>query len=140
MNTTDLLARLRAKCPSFAMFDHALTSSATMDLPAGMLTPSRTVAQPNVLLGNLIFSQDTTQTFSIFILLPRKRDRGLQSKADDLDTLTAELRQGLIGYQPDGFHSPLIYAGGTLDKYHTGEICWREDFAAGFDLRITFNG
>lgn len=143
MLLSDLEARLKARCPSFAMIDHALTSTLEFDYPAALIAPAKNGASPEQLIGDVVYSQDVTQTFSIFVFLGRKQDRGLQSNADDLDALTAELRAALCGWRgtnPALGDAPMNYAGGQLDKFQTGQVCWREDFTVTSELRITVNG
>ncbi|MGV8987812.1 MAG: phage tail terminator protein [Cypionkella sp.] len=137
MRTADLISRVEDLCPGFEMVDHALTSTAEEVLPAALITPSKTEAQGDSLFGLGIHSQIVTQTFSIFVLLRRAQDTNTTSKADDLDDLTDQLRAALAGWQLDGDHSPMILVGGMLDKFHTGVVCWREDYSTETELRVT---
>ena len=137
MRTSDLINRVQMLCPAFAMVEHALTSSADETFPAAMITPSKVEALPDGLYGVGITSQIVTQTYSIFILLRRAQDTNFTSKAEDLDTLTDQLRAALVGWQLDGNHGPMNLVGAMLDKFHTGVVCWREDYSTETELRIT---
>ncbi len=137
MRTADLIARVAAQCPGFAAVDHALTSNAEEALPMALITPSKVEALEDGLVGLGIHSQIVTQTFSIFVMLRRAQNSDLASKADDLDTLTGQLRAALPGWQFDADHGPMNFVGGTLDKFHTGVVCWREDYSTETELRLT---
>lgn len=137
MRTADLIARVQATCPGFDVVGHALTSSADDGLPAALITPSKVEALPDTLFGLGIHSQIVIQTFSIFILLRRAQDTNTTSKADDLDDLTDQLRAALVGWQIDGDHTPMNLTGAMLDKFHTGVVCWREDYSTETELRVT---
>jgi hypothetical protein len=134
MKTSDFMARIKAMCPDFATVDHALTSAADVDLPAAMVTPASMSATPDDLIG-AVHNQNVRQVFSVYILLARLQDGYISSNADDLDTLTGQLRAALPGWQIDNDHGPVNFAGGQLDRYHTGLVCWREDYSVETQLR-----
>ena len=137
MRTSDLITRVQTLCPGFALVDHALTSSADETFPAALITPSKVEAQDDGLIGLGIHSQIVVQTYSIFILLRRAQDTATTSKAADLDDLIAQLRTALPGWQLDGNHGPMNFVGAMLDKFHTGVVCWREDYSTETELRLT---
>lgn len=137
MRTKDLITRIKAQCPGFALVDHALTSAAETTFPAALVTPSALEAQPDVLFGLGIHSQLVTQTFAVFFMLRRAQDTALLVKVDELDDLTAQLRASLVGWQIDGNHTPMNLVQGMLDKFHTGIVCWREDYSTETELRFT---
>lgn len=138
MRTSVLMERIRAECPGFAAVEHALSSSADMAFPAAMVTPSKCEAAAEGTVGLGIHSQLVTQTFSIFILQTRTQDGVVgYGKADGLDDLIDELRAALVGWQPDTEEEPLQLVGGLLDRFHTGTVCWREDYSIQTELRLT---
>lgn len=137
MRTSDLITRIKAQCPAFAMVDHALTSAAETAFPAALVTPSELTAEPDGTFGAGVHSQLATQTFAIFFMLRRAQDTALVAKIDELDDLTAQLRAALVGWQIDGNHTPMNLVQGMLDKFHTGIVCWREDYSTQTELRFT---
>ena len=138
MRTAVLMDRIRAECQGFAAVDHALTSAADLAYPAALVTPSKAEALPEGTVGQGVHSQLVTQTFSVFVLLARSQDGIVgYGKADDLDDLTEALRAALVGWQPDPDASTVQFAGGMLDRFHTGIVCWREDYSLETELRLT---
>lgn len=138
MRTETLIERIRQECPGFSGVEHALSSSADLDYPAAMVTPTRVDAAPEGTVGLGVHSQLVTQVFSIFVLLTRTQDGVVgYGKASTLDDLSAELRAALVGWQPDTEEAPVQFVGAMLDRYHTGVVCWREDYSIQSDMRLT---
>ena len=135
MRTSDLIDRIAQQCTLFACVDHVLNPTKKLAYPAAMVIPSEVSAAPDDLIG-LPQQQDIRQVFSIFILMARRDDTDLTTGVDDLDDLLAQLRSVLPGWQIDPDHAPMNFAGGKLDKYHTGVICWREDYSVETTLRL----
>lgn len=135
MRTADLIARIEALCPQFAFVDHALNPAHELTFPAAMVVPSEVTAAPDDLIG-APHDQTIRQVFSVFVLMGRREDTLIFSGPDDLDDLVAQLRAALPGWQVDNDHAPMNFAGGKLDKFHTGLICWRDDYSVETALRI----
>lgn len=136
MKISDVVARLRAECPSFATIDHALTAPGDYDYPAAFVAPVKRVAESDRMLGGP-HAQMVRQVFGVYVVLPKRTDSGSGgSAADDLDDLCAELRLALVSWTPDPIEDhPIDYAGGELTE-REGLACWREDFTSVFDLRV----
>lgn len=136
MRTSAVIARIKLLCPGFATVAHALTSAADADLPSALVTPAKMVANPDRLIGAL-HSQDVMQTFSVYILMQRRQDGDADAgAADDLDDLTDQLRAALPGWAIDANHAPMQFVGGQLDRFETGLVCWREDYAVEYEIRL----
>jgi hypothetical protein len=128
-----LMTRIVAQCPGFAMVTHAMTSSAALTYPAAVVALSRVEAEPPGIIG--VHLQYARIRFAVFIACTRRQDAG-GSVADELDTLRAELRVALVGWQPPGpYLEPLSYAGGQLVQYQDGTASWREEFATSEEVR-----
>ena len=144
MKTSEVMDRVKLLCPSFATVAHALTSAADpAPYPAALVTPSRTTAASNPFLGQTVvanggvWSQEVTQIFSVFIIQERRQDTATSSAADDLDTLTNELRAALVGWTGgSSFAAPMQYAGGALSEFRPGIAAWREDFSIETEMRV----
>ena len=135
MHTADLIQRIRTTCPLFAAVDHALSSDSDQPRPLALVTPSSVRADVDGLIDSPR-SQMVTQTFSLFVMLARVQDRADgKGTHTDLDNLTDQLRTNIPGWQLDPYHAPMNFAGGALDRYQTGEVCWREDYSVVFELR-----
>lgn len=138
MRTAVLLARVRDTCPIFATVDHALAPAADFLRPAALITPLKLAPQAPGLLGR--HSQMTDWTFGIYVIVDRVTDGVAATTADQLDDCVAQLRAALNGWvqdpDPDAM-SPLAYAGGMIDRYRDGIVCWREDFATTIEMRGT---
>jgi hypothetical protein len=135
MRTSALIARISAQCPLFACVDHALSPAKELTYPAAMVVPSELAAAPDGLFG-IVHDQDIVQKFSVFVLIGRREDTSIWSGVDDLDDLTAQLRAALLGWEVDNDHAPMNLAGGKLDRYITGIVCWREDYSVETSLRV----
>lgn len=134
MRTDDIVARVRAMCPGFAVVDHALVSETQGSYPGAYIAPVKAEAQPAGFIG--VHSQMVRETVGVFITLERRMDNdaGLGTN-DSLDDLRAELRAALVAWRPPGAEQPLEYAGGEL-SLRNGLASWREDFSTTYELRI----
>ena len=136
IRVSQLIARVQATCPGFAMVDHALTSAGTLTYPAAMISPLMVKSGPAGYSSYHI--QTLTQTFGVYVLLRRTQD-GLTGSgaADEFDDLVAELRAGIPHWTPDtALYAPFSYEGGQLDRWDQGVACWRDDFSTTYDLRL----
>ncbi len=134
MRTDDVVARIRALCPSFAEVGHALTSASQESYPGAFVALVKADAQPPGLMG--VHSQMVREVLGVFITLRRQMDDDAGEGAnDDLDDLRAELRAALVGWLAPGAETPLDYAGGEL-ALRNALATWREDFSHTYDMRM----
>lgn len=133
MRTSQLIARIVAECPGFALVDHALSSAAELTHPAALVTPSKVDPQPDGTFGMGAHTQVQDQVFSIFFL--QKRDQAT-SRPDELDDLIEEVHAALVGWQVDADHGPMTFEGAMLDKFVTGTVCWRADYSTQTQMRF----
>lgn len=126
----DVVARIRAECPSFATVEHALTSAGQDNLPSVLVSPTKMDAGANQRVSGV--AQILQVTVGVFILVDRKRDTApAYPLANQFDDLQAEVRAALLGWLPPGATGPFIHVGGELDRYRgDGPVTWRDDFAA----------
>lgn len=131
----DIVARIRAQCPSFKSVEHALTSAGQDELPSVLVSPLKIEAGSNQVISGV--AQLHQATVGVFILVERKRDSAPSYPlANQFDDLQREVRAALIDWTPPGASGPFVYAGGELDRYRgDGPATWRDDFAT-----LTFAG
>lgn len=132
----DVVARIRAECPSFAHVEHALTSAGQHALPAALVAPVAIKAEPPALLGG--HAQMLDARVGVFVMVDRKTDVAPTFPlAHQFDDLLAEVRAALVDWQPPGAAMPFAYGGGELDRYRgDGPVTWRDDFIASIDMRM----
>ena len=70
ITVANLVARVRATCPSLALVDHALTSPSDFAKPAGLVAPVRALAKAPDLMG--IHRQTVIMTFGVWVILERR--------------------------------------------------------------------
>lgn len=131
MTLAEIVARIRAECPSFAHVDDFATSTQDFDLPAAIVEPLKREASPSM------FSQGHVQqidfVFGVYVIFERKLDR----PSFGWDELCDELRQGLVGWNTTPTEAPVSYAGGQVARWKEQYVCWREDFSTDLELRLT---
>jgi hypothetical protein len=126
----DVVAHIRAECPSFAHVEHALTSAGQHALPAALVAPVRIAPFPNQTVTGV--AQRLMFGAGVFVMVDRKADAAPTFPlANAFDDLQAEVRAAMLGWQAPGAAAPFEYAGGELDRYRgDGPVTWRDDFAA----------
>lgn len=129
MTLAEIVARIRAECPSFAHVDDFATSTLDFDLPAAIVEPLKRDASPALFTDAHV--QQVDLVFGVYILFERKLD------APQLgwDALCAELQLGLVGWATTPYEAPVSYAGGQVARWKEQYVCWREDFSTNFELR-----
>lgn len=138
MTLGEVISRIQAQCPEFALVDHVLTSPATYPYPVALVGPVRNVGEPpgiNIPGG---YAQEVSVTFGVYIVLER-RQNGVADfgAADAFDALCLSLRTALVNWLPTGCWQPVMYAGGQLAPYDgSGVVTWREDFSTIFEMRF----
>lgn len=129
-----IIERIFEACPGFASVESALTSAATLDYPAALVTPLKLDAVPARFTS--FHTQQTVQTFGVYIILRREQEE-VPGGTGLFDDLCFELRAGLPFWTPDAsLYSPMNYAGGQLDRYRDGIVCWRDDYTIESEIRI----
>jgi len=138
MTLGDVIARIQTQCPGFATVDHVLTSPSDFTRPAALITPVRYRGDAPRINTPGGYSQDVAMIFGVFIVLERRQDGTLDNgAADQFDTLLAELRDALVNWAAPDLYQPVAYAGGELAPYEPGNVTWRDDYSAEFDMRFT---
>ncbi len=138
MSFRNIVLRIKEQCPDFVFVDHVLTCPARYDLPAAIITPVKTDAEPPRIITPGAYSQDTLLTVGIYVVVPRRQDAVADVDGAELfDRLCDALRAALVNWQPDWAIEPMQYAGGMMAPYEPGVVTWREDFIVRNELRIT---
>lgn len=137
MNLGDIIARIQDKCPEFATVDHVLTSPADFARPAALVAPvSNRAAPPNIVITGG-FAQDVASIVGVFIVIERRQSGSYDNGAADVfDTLTRSLRTALVNWNPGDLIQPITYAGGVMDAFQPGNVTWRDDYSAEFEMRF----
>jgi hypothetical protein len=132
-----MLNRVIARCPDFATVKHTLVSQADDAMPSAFLSPIEIAAARADMISGAQ-AQMCTWKFGVYVLIRRRQDEDADFGAvEEFDDLLASLRAALIGWTPDGaMIAPLQYAGGALDKYRDGQVCWRDDFITQIEMRF----
>lgn len=134
MTLAEIIARIRAECPSFAHVSDSLTSASAFELPAALVEPLRRTAAPAQFVGQHL--QTVPYLFGVYVMLERKMPIGAEaSPSVSWDVLCAELQTALAGWQPHQFEAPVSYAGGQTARYNDQIACWREDFSTSYQIR-----
>ena len=134
IRVVQVMDRIRLTCPGFASVDNALTSAATLDYPAALVTPLKVDASQARFTSYHI--QKSVQTFGVYLILRREQDDPTGPSVE-FDDLCAQMRAGLPFWTPDPtLYSPMNFAGGQLDRYRDGIVCWRDDYTIESEIRI----
>lgn len=137
MTIAEIISRIRAQCPGFALVDHVLTSPITYPYPAALVAPVKNHGAPpfvNIAGG---YAQDITTIFGVYIVLERRQNGAADfGQAALFDTLCTSLRAALVNWTPSGVICPVQYAGGEMAPYDQGVVTWREDFSTEFEMRV----
>lgn len=138
MSFAAVVARIKQQCPDFAHVDHILTSAATYDLPAALVTPVKTDAQAPFINVPGGYDQEYLPIVGVYIVIARRQNEpGDMGGADLFDRLCAQLRAALVNWTPPEAIEPVQYAGGMMAPYEPGVVTWREDFSLRYAMRIT---
>lgn len=138
MTLGEVITRIRAQCPGFAVVDHVLTSPATYLYPTALVGPVRDVANPPYINIPGGYAQDVSTTIGVYFVLERRQNGATGfSEADILDALRLSLRTALVNWAPSGVIEPLRYAGGQLAPFDgSGVVTWRDDYSTVFEMRF----
>lgn len=133
----DVITRIRAQCPGFALVDHVLTSPITYPYPTALLAPVRNQGQPPLVNIPGGYAQDVVSTFGVYIVVERRQNGVADFGQGTLfDTLCQSLRTALVNWTPPGAVQPLMYAGGEMAPYDQGLVTWRDDYSTIFEMRM----
>lgn len=133
----DIVARIRELCPDFAHVDHVMTSASSYSYPAALVVPVKRRADPPSINIPGAFRQDVALVFGVYVVMER-RQNGVADNggADQFDVLCTSLQAALVGWEPDGANTPVIYVGGEMAPYDAGIVTWREDFAIEYEVQV----
>lgn len=115
---TDLIATVRASAGSFVTVALAQSMEPIDDLqaetPAAYFYLGGEAASQSDTDGAIV--QEVTRTVNVFVV-------GLH---ENMMTLRAEIRQLILNYQPDAYHTPMEFVGGDSASIK-GEWQWWQD-------------
>lgn len=80
-------------------------------------------------------SQPVKETWSVLFWVAVAGNALGDQAADATDALRASVQGALLGWSPDDERSPLLYAGGALNRFESGAVLWEERFSTTTYLR-----
>lgn len=123
MKVSDIVAHLRAYCPSFArnvaagVNWEAVRDSTQLPKLAGYVVPTDEKASES-LYDNVIV-QELVDGIDVLVVFPQRDEAGY-GVADQVNAMRRELCRALVGWMPPGVSEPLIYAGRSF--IHTDRV------------------
>ena len=98
--------------------------------PAGYVVPLAAAAEANPFVNAV--RQRITQEFGIALALGNLRDARGGRAARELETVIADVRDALVGWNPGADHDPTEFLRGDLLEVRDGVVWWLERFRSRF--------
>lgn len=138
MDIDNIIAALRARCPSFAnrvagaaQFK-MLPESAAMAVPCAFVLPLDDSPDPPA-SPNMV-RQFLEEGFAVVVAIDNTVDERGQAGSHTVQSLRAELWRALLGWQPTAQHNGISYSGGNLLQLDRARLWFQFEFAAGFEI------
>lgn len=143
MNINNIIAALKARCPSFgasaetrrfagsAEFS-ALAESTKLDLPAGYVIPLNDEVYEQASSNG--YKQEIKERFSVVVVISNTLDERGQTSILAIDGIRAELFRAVLGWSPDENHDRIEYEGGALLEMDRARIYYEFEFSSMTEL------
>lgn len=127
MSLDALIAHVEAECPALQSVQRAFEMAPVDDLeqetPAAFLFPMQDNAGADG--GDNYVVQNVTTDYAIFIVGP----------FDSLESLRAEIRTALLGWQATQYHQAMTYVSGQAEDIKGDYLWWREVYRTSVHIR-----
>jgi hypothetical protein len=140
MKVKVVIDRLKAACPSLtnrvagtAEFEEQVERT-DLAVPCAFVMPLSDEVSENATAGSIV-TQVVEERFGIIVIVANTTDPRGQAGGESLDDLRAELWDALLGWEPDGSHTPLEYRGGRHLAMNRARLIHQFDFATNFVLQ-----
>lgn len=143
MNINNIIAALKARCPSFgstvderrfagsAEFS-ALAESTKLDLPAGYVIPLNDEVYEQASSNG--YKQEIKERFSVVVVISNTLDERGQASILAINGIRSELFSAILGWSPDDEHDRIEYEGGTLLEMDRSRIYYEFEFSSMTEL------
>lgn len=94
-------------------------------------------AAPNEIIT--LVMQKVTANFGVVLAVPNTINptglRNAVSSTGQLPALRASVKSSLLGWEPDGNHSPITYVGGRMVQVKGAVVWWQDEFTTDYYIR-----
>lgn len=130
----EIASRLRASVPDLRLVaelaQYAALTGLPKAMPAAYVLPVSDAAGPNLLVTNGV-RQPLTTTLGVILFFEHRADAAGGAATLGLIQLRDQVRQALIGWQPDEAIEPLLLAGGRLIDLIQRTAVWQDNYTVG---------
>lgn len=140
MNLVPVRDRLRNQAmPPLKLVDGAAALAALKVAPPKELQPAAYVlpvsdsGSPNRRVNRTV--QELATIFGVVLVLGSARDPRGADATDEIEAVRAPVRAALLGWQPTGDDSPIVFLSGRLTLVRDGTLWWLDEWRTAADIR-----